>query len=153
MTYFSDSCPSSANCNLRLLQWFLLTPGCSGISACCLTHSCCVSRLCCVSHLQLSTLANMHRMLTAAGMSPADLMLHCAFLWCWMFEEYAPGDWPQGRFVLLADMSGLKLAQAVGEGQVRKGCSCSCCPACLPACDLWQQLGTDNCAGCNWLAS
>jgi hypothetical protein len=69
---------------------------------------------------QLSTLANMHRVLTAAGLSPADLMLHCAFLWCWMFEEYARGDWPQGRFVLLADMSGLKLAQAVGEGQVRK---------------------------------
>jgi hypothetical protein len=39
-------------------------------------------------------------------------------MWCWLFEEYARADWPMGRFVLLADMSGLKLGQAVGEGQV-----------------------------------
>jgi hypothetical protein len=68
--------------------------------------------------LQLSTLSNMHRMLAAAGLTPAELMHYCGFMWCWMFEEYARADWPMGRFVLLADMSGLKLGQAVGEGQV-----------------------------------
>lgn len=60
----------------------------------------------------------MHRMMTAAGLTPAELMRYCGFMWCWVFEEYARADWPAGRFVLLADMSGLKLAQAVGEGQV-----------------------------------
>lgn len=68
--------------------------------------------------MQLSTLSNMHRMLAAAGLTPTELMHYCGFMWCWLFEEYARADWPMGRFVLLADMSGLKLGQAVGEGQV-----------------------------------
>lgn len=60
----------------------------------------------------------MHRLLTAANLEPASLMRYCGFLWTWMFEEYARNDWPSGRFVLLADMSNLKLGQSVGEGQV-----------------------------------
>lgn len=71
------------------------------------------------SFVQLATLSNMPRVLAASNLTPTDLMLHCGFIWCWMFEEYARGDWPKGRFVLLADMSGLKLGQAVGEGQVQ----------------------------------
>jgi hypothetical protein len=67
---------------------------------------------------QLNTLSQMHRLLAGAAVTPRALVHYCAFVWAWMFEEYARGDWPRGRFVLLADMSGLKLGQAVGEGQV-----------------------------------
>lgn len=71
-----------------------------------------------LSAVQLSTLSNMPRVLAGCGLTTTDLMRHCGFLWCWMFEAYASADWPAGRFILLADMSGLKLGQAVGEGQV-----------------------------------
>lgn len=60
----------------------------------------------------------MHRLLAAANLTPTCLMHYCGFMWAWMFEEHVRAEWPQGRFVLLADMSGLKLGQAVGEGQV-----------------------------------
>jgi len=73
---------------------------------------------CCRPCVQLSTLSQMHRLLTAANLEPTSLMRYCGFLWAWMFEEYACSDWPSGRFVLLADMSNLKLGQSVGEGQV-----------------------------------
>lgn len=68
--------------------------------------------------LKLSTLSNMPRVLAGCGLTPTDLMRHCALIWCWMFETYAAADWPAGRFILLADMSGLKLGQSVGEGQI-----------------------------------
>lgn len=73
---------------------------------------------------QLNTLSQMPRLLPTANLTPTCLMRYCAFVWAWMFEDYALGEWPSGRFVLLADMSGLKLGQAVGEGQVSRAISC-----------------------------
>jgi hypothetical protein len=46
-------------------------------------------------------------------------MRYCGFMWAWMFERAMQQPPPHGKFVLVADMSGLKLSLAVGEGQVR----------------------------------
>lgn len=95
------------------------------------------------SAVQLSTLSNMPRVLAGCGLTTTDLMRHCGFLWCWMFEAYASADWPAGRFILLADMSGLKLGQAVGEGQVSGRAHATAAfwspsrDACVPACTIW----------------
>lgn len=69
----------------------------------------------------MATLVQMSRRLASSGLSPADMGRHCGFIWAFMFEQLAPQRHPGGRFIMVADMSGVRLGQAVGEGQVREG--------------------------------
>eukprot|EP00775_Hariotina_reticulata_P005378 gene5378-5613_t len=68
--------------------------------------------------IKMNSLVNMSRLLASAGLSPSDLTAYCGFIWGFMFEVLMPLDHPGGRFVLVADMSNIKLGQAMGEGQV-----------------------------------
>jgi hypothetical protein len=69
--------------------------------------------------LQMQTVVQMSRSLAAAGLRVSDMVAHCGFIWSFMFEVLAPHNHPAGRLIMITDMSGIKLGQAVGEGQVR----------------------------------
>jgi hypothetical protein len=67
----------------------------------------------------MQTVVQMSRCLAAAGLRVSDMVAHCGFIWSFMFEVLAPQQHPAGRLIMITDMSGIKLGQAVGEGQVR----------------------------------
>jgi hypothetical protein len=71
----------------------------------------------------MQSVVQMSRSLAAAGLRVSDMVAHCGFVWSFMFEVLAPHNHPAGRIIMITDMSGIKLGQAVGEGQV------SCCTA------------------------
>lgn len=68
--------------------------------------------------IKMQSVVQMSRSLAAAGLRVSDMVAHCGFIWSFMFEVLAPHKHPAGRLIMITDMSGIKLGQAVGEGQV-----------------------------------
>ncbi|KAF8061976.1 ODA7 [Scenedesmus sp. PABB004] len=68
--------------------------------------------------VKMASLVGMSRSLAAAGLSPADLVAYAGFVWAVLFDRLAPHPHPGGRLVMVTDMAGIRLGQAVGEGQV-----------------------------------
>uniref|UniRef100_A0A383WN22 CRAL-TRIO domain-containing protein n=1 Tax=Tetradesmus obliquus TaxID=3088 RepID=A0A383WN22_TETOB len=68
--------------------------------------------------IKMQTVVQMSRSLAAAGLRVSDMVAHCGFIWSFMFEVLAPHKHPAGRLIMITDMTGIKLGQAVGEGQV-----------------------------------
>ncbi|KAF6256637.1 CRAL-TRIO domain-containing protein [Scenedesmus sp. NREL 46B-D3] len=68
--------------------------------------------------IKMQTVVQMSRSLAAAGLRVSDMVAHCGFMWSFMFEVLAPHHHPAGRLIMVTDMRGIKLGQAVGEGQV-----------------------------------
>jgi hypothetical protein len=68
----------------------------------------------------MQTVVQMSRSLAAAGLRVSDMVAHCGFVWSFMFDVLASHNHPAGRLIMITDMSGIKLGQAVGEGQVRQ---------------------------------
>jgi hypothetical protein len=90
----------------------------------------------------MQTVVQMSRALAAAGLRVNDMVAHCGFIWSFMFEVLAPHKHPAGRIIMITDMTGIKLGQAVGEGQVG-------CRTADAVCDDQVHLVDGCCAGSN----